>query len=129
MYTLKIQRDVNDMYHEVTCSRQVELASQEVVNVRRVKRVLRDANVILKAVTKSQVQFVQDGSLTSEESSQWMKAIKDRDNTAKHRAQDKLEEMGALDQVAGPPSKAVVKTQLKRSKRTLRATSQRRLLT
>ena len=45
-----------------------------------------------------------------------MRAIVDGHNPAKHLAEDKLEEM------AGPPSKAVVKTQLKKSERTLRGT-------
>ena len=53
---------------------------------------------------------------------QWMQAIKDRHNTTKHQAKDKLEELGALDQVEGPLSQAVVETQLKRSERTLQGT-------
>ena len=51
-----------------------------------------------------------------------MQAIKDRHNAAKHQAQDKLEEMGALDQAEVPMSKAMMKTQLKMCERTLRDT-------
>ena len=51
-----------------------------------------------------------------------MRAIKERHNGAKNQAEDKLEALGALDQVDGPPSRAMVKTQLKRSERTLRGT-------
>ena len=120
MYTLKVQSDVNAIHHKVTCWRLVESASQEVVNVRRVKRDLREAGATMKAATKSHTQFVQDSSLNSDESSQWMQAIENRHDAAKHRAEDKLGEMGALDQVEGSPNKALVKTQLKKSVRTLR---------
>ena len=54
---------------------------------------------MMKAVTQSHVahQFVRGGSLTSEESTQWIQAIENRHNAAKHLAEDKLEQMGALD--------------------------------
>ena len=51
-----------------------------------------------------------------------MRAIEDRHNAAKHQAEDKLEELSAVDQVDGPPSQTVAKSQLKRSERTLRGT-------
>ena len=126
MSTLKVQRDVNQMNHEATCRTLVELVGQEVTNVKRFKGDLREAEAMMKAVTHSHVayiQSVQGDSVTSDKSSQWMQAIKDRQNTAKNQAEDKLETLGALDQVDGPPSKAVVKTQLKRSERTLRGTN------
>ena len=83
MSALKVQRDVNAIHHEYTCRRLVELVSQEVVDVRGVKKVLREAIAMMKVMTKLHVQFVQGGSLTSDDSSQWMQAIKDRHNVAK----------------------------------------------
>ena len=58
MSTLKVQREVNAIHHEVTCQRLVELVSQEVIDVRRIKGVLREANAMMKVVTKSHIQFV-----------------------------------------------------------------------
>ena len=79
---------------------------------------------MMRAVTQSHVTLhsVHGGSLTSEKSKQWMRTIEDMHNAAKQQAEDKLEEMGELVQVEGPPSKTVVKNQLKRSKRALRGT-------
>ena len=51
MSTLKLQRDVNAMPHGATCKRLVEVVSQGVVIVRRVKEVLRQADAMMKAVT------------------------------------------------------------------------------
>ena len=81
--------------------------SQVTVNVRRVKGDLREVDAMMKAVTQSHValQFVRGGSLTSEESTQWIRTIEDRHNVAKHQAKNKLEEMNALVLVEGPPSK------------------------
>ena len=106
--------------------RLVKSVSQEVVNVRRVKEGLRGADAMMNAVTKSHaahIQSVRGCSQTSEESMQWIQAIKDWHNAAKYQVEEKLEGMGALDQVEGPPSKAVARTQLKRSERTLRGTN------
>ena len=76
---------------------------------------------MMKAVTQSHValQSVRGGLLISGESTQWIRAIEDKHSAAKHQAEDKLEEMGALVLVESPPSKAMAKTQLKRSERTL----------
>ena len=95
--------------------------SQEVVNVKRVKEVLQKADAMMKAVTQSHVdqQLGHNYSPTSEESKRWIQTVEDMHNAAKYLAKDKLEEMGALDQVEDSPSKAMVKTQIKKSKRTL----------
>ena len=64
-----------------------ESVSREVFNVRRVKRDLREADAMMKAVTQSHVahiQSVRGGSLSSEEISQWIRAIEDRHTAAKH---------------------------------------------
>ena len=68
------------------------------------------------------IQPVRGDSLSSEESLQWMRTVEDRHNVAKHQAEDKLEELGALDQEEGPPSRAAVRTQFKRSEKTLQGT-------
>ena len=91
---MKFQRDVNAMHHKVTCRRVVESVSQKDINVRKVRGVLREANAMMKVVTKSNTQFVQSDLMSSEGSSHWMQATNDRHNAAKHRAEDKVEEMG-----------------------------------
>ena len=77
------------------------MVSQRVVNVKRVEECLREADAMMKALTKSHVayQFVRDGSSSSEENMRWLCAIQDRHDAAKHLAKDKLEKMGALNQV------------------------------
>ena len=63
------------MHHKTICRKLVEAVSQEVVNFRRVKGDLREADAMMKAVTQSHavhIQSVRGGSLTSEESTQWM---------------------------------------------------------
>ena len=54
--------------------------------------------------------------------SKCMQAIEDRHNAAKQQAESRLEEMGAGEHAEGPPSKAMMKVQLKRSEPTLRDT-------
>ena len=71
----------------------------------------------MKAVTRSHDdhQLAHNGLPTSEENRQWIETVKDRHNAAKY-----LQEIGELNQVEDPPNAAMVKTQLKKSKRTLR---------
>ena len=96
------------MHQEATCKRLVEAVNQEVVNVRRVKGDMKESAAMMKVVTQSHVahiQSVQGGSLSPEESSQWIRAVEDRPNVANHQAKDKLEDMGALDEKQGPSSR------------------------
>ena len=70
MSTLKVQRYVNAMHHEATCRKLVEVVSSEAVNVRRIKGIMQEANVIMKVVTQSHVTYIQSVrgySLSSEE--------------------------------------------------------------
>ena len=123
--SLLLPTRVSTIHHEAACKRLVESVSQEVINVKRVKDDLREADAMMEAVTRSHVAYVQSGrsdSLTLEESMQWIQGTEDWHNAAKYQAQDKLEEMGALDQVEDLPSKVVTRTQLKRSKRRLQGT-------
>ena len=86
MLNLKAQRDVNAMQHKAICRRLVEAVRQETVNLRRVKGDLREADVMMKAVTQSHVahiQSVRGGSMSSVENSQWMRTIEDRHTAAK----------------------------------------------
>ena len=53
MSTPKLQRALNVIHHEAACKRLVESVSQEVVNVRRVKEDLREADAMMKSMTQS----------------------------------------------------------------------------
>ena len=53
-------------------------------------------------------------SVTSEEHSNWMRAVEDKHSDAKNRAKDKLDTMGELEQVDALPIRADEKTRLKK---------------
>ena len=100
----------------------MDLVNQEVTYVRRVKEDLRVVDTMMKAVTQSHAAHIHSvwRRPLASENTQWIRAIEDRHNAVKYQAKDKMEEMGALGQEEGPPSKAVAKTQLKKSERMLR---------
>ena len=60
------------MHHEVTCRRLVESVNHAFVNVRRVKRELREVDDMMKAQSHVVHQSIRGGLLTSEESMQWI---------------------------------------------------------